>query len=134
MSNLGELRDVLNDTASDIADVLPDLQYWPDAVLYFLKALEAKASELHPSQQQEFENILRFIIAGLNSRLGEGGWESCHYYGRLVCVLSALWQPARLLAPQHRSDPMHRPRHSTKPECRGEASGAVVSKGEGVKI
>ena len=33
MSTLGELKDVLNDTASDIADVLPDLQYWPDAVL-----------------------------------------------------------------------------------------------------
>jgi hypothetical protein len=75
MSNLEELMDVLDDTTSDIADVLTNINDWPDAALYFLKALEAKAMELDPNQQKEFENTLRYIIAGLNSRLGEGGWE-----------------------------------------------------------
>ena len=73
--NLTDLKGVLEDTASDIAQVLPDISDWPDAVIYFLKALEIKAMELKLDQQREYENTLRYIIAGLNSRLGEGGWE-----------------------------------------------------------
>ena len=73
--NLHDLQAVLEDTASDIAQVLPDISDWPDAMMYLLKALEFKAIELKLDQQREFENTLRYIIAGLNSRLGEGGWE-----------------------------------------------------------
>jgi len=40
-----------------------------------LKALEDKAIELDPNQQREFENRLRYIITGLNSRLGQVGWN-----------------------------------------------------------
>jgi hypothetical protein len=47
--NLHDLQAVLNDTASDIAQVLPDVNDWPDAVLYVLKALEVKAVELEGS-------------------------------------------------------------------------------------
>ena len=75
LDNFRDLQTVLDDTASDIAQVLPDISDWPDAVIYFLKALEIKAMELDPNQQREFENTLRYIIAGLNSRLGEGSWE-----------------------------------------------------------
>ena len=73
--NLRDLQTVLDDTASDIAQVLPDINDWPDAIMYLMKALEFKAMELKLDQQREFENTLRYIIAGLNSRLGEGGWE-----------------------------------------------------------
>ena len=73
--NLHDLKTVLDETASDTAQVLPDIDDWPDAVIYLLKALEFKAMELKLDQQREFENTLRYIIAGLNSRLGEGGWE-----------------------------------------------------------
>ena len=73
--NLTDLKGVLDDTASDIAQVLPDISDWPDAIMYLMKALEFKAMELKLDQQREFENTLRYIIAGLNSRLGEGGWE-----------------------------------------------------------
>ena len=73
--NLNDLKAVLDDTASDIAQVLPEINDWPDAMMYLMKALEFKAMELKLDQQREFENTLRYIIAGLNSRLGEGGWE-----------------------------------------------------------
>ena len=73
--NLNDLKSVLDDTASDIAQVLPNINDWPDAIVYLLKALEFKAMELKLDQQREYENALRYIIAGLNSRLGEGGWE-----------------------------------------------------------
>ena len=73
--NFRDLQAVLDDTASDIAQVLPDISDWPDAIMYLMKALEFKAMELKLDQQREFENTLRYIIAGLNSRLGEGGWE-----------------------------------------------------------
>ena len=46
--NLHDLQAVLDDTASDIAQVLPDIYDWPDAVLYFLKALVVKTMELDP--------------------------------------------------------------------------------------
>ena len=73
--NLQDLKTVLDDTASDIAQVLPDISDWPDAIMYLMNALEFKAMELKLDQQREYENTLRYIIAGLNSRLGEGGWE-----------------------------------------------------------
>ena len=75
MSESNDLQAVLDDSTSDISQMLPDDYDWPDAVLYFMKALEIKAMELDPSQQREFDNTLRYILAGLNSRLGEGGWE-----------------------------------------------------------
>ena len=75
LDNLNDLKAVLDETASDIAQVLPEIDDWPDAMMYLLKALEFKAMELKLDQQREFENTLRYIIAGLNSRLGEGGWE-----------------------------------------------------------
>lgn len=40
------LQAVLNDSASHIAQMLPDTKSRPDAVLYFLEALEVTASEL----------------------------------------------------------------------------------------
>ena len=73
--NFRDLQTVLDDTASDIAQVLPDISDWPDAMMYLLKALEFKAMELKLDQQLEFENALRYILAGIQSRLGEGGWE-----------------------------------------------------------
>jgi len=47
--NLHDLQAALDDTASDISQVLPDILDWPDAVLYLLKALEVKAMELEGS-------------------------------------------------------------------------------------
>lgn len=70
--DLRDLQIVLEDAASDIAQVLPDVQDQPDTVMYFLKAFKAKAIELDPNQQQKFEITLRYLIAGMNSRLGEG--------------------------------------------------------------
>ena len=40
--NLRDLQIVLEYTASDIAQVLPEINDWPDAVLYFLKTFEVK--------------------------------------------------------------------------------------------
>ena len=74
-NNLHDLQFVLSETASDITQVLPNINDWPDVLFYFLKALEVKAKNLDPRLQREFENTLRYIIAGFNSRLGEGGWE-----------------------------------------------------------
>ena len=73
--NLNDLKAVLDDTASDIAQVLPDINDWPDAMMYLLKAFEFNPMELILDQQREYENILRYILAGIQSRLGEGGWE-----------------------------------------------------------
>ena len=73
--HLNDLQAVLEDTTSDIVQELLDVNNWPDTVLYFLKTLEVKAIELNPNQRSEFENPYRHIVAGLNSRLGEGGWE-----------------------------------------------------------
>ena len=73
--NLHDLQAVLDDTASDIAQVLPDINDRPDAMMYLLKALEFKAMELKLDQQREYENALRNIVTGIHSRLGEGGWE-----------------------------------------------------------
>ena len=73
--NLHDLKTVLDDTASDIAQVLPDINDWPDAIMYLLKALEFKAMELKLDQRREFENTLRYILTGIQSRLAEGGWE-----------------------------------------------------------
>jgi hypothetical protein len=63
-NNLHNVKTILCDTASDIAQVLPDINVRPDAVLYFLKALEVKAKDLDPRLQREFKNSLRIIITG----------------------------------------------------------------------
>jgi hypothetical protein len=38
--NLLDHQTVLGHTISDIAQVLPDINHWPDAVMYLLEALE----------------------------------------------------------------------------------------------
>jgi hypothetical protein len=68
-TNLRDFQSFLDDTASDIAQVLPDINDWSDGMMYLLKAIEFKAMEMELDQQREFENTLRYVIADLNSRL-----------------------------------------------------------------
>jgi hypothetical protein len=43
MNTLDELRDVLDDTAQDMAQVVPNPEDWSNWIIYFLEELEDKA-------------------------------------------------------------------------------------------
>lgn len=49
--NLHDLQTVLDGSTPDIAQVLPEINDWPDAVIYYLKSLEDKAVGIESTER-----------------------------------------------------------------------------------
>jgi hypothetical protein len=54
--NLNDLKTVLDETASDTAQVLIHINNWPEAELNFLKTWEVKAVEFDLNQKKDLES------------------------------------------------------------------------------
>lgn len=69
MSELQELRELLDDTAQDMAQVLPDSSDWSRWLMYLLEGLDGLAND-----PQEFEEMLDDLKNTIETRLEAGRW------------------------------------------------------------
>jgi hypothetical protein len=69
MNELQELRELLDDTAQDMAQVLPESSDWARWLTYLLEGLDNLAND-----SQEFEEMLDDLKNTIETRLEAGRW------------------------------------------------------------
>jgi len=62
-----DLREVLNDTAGDLAQLIPNPEEWSNWIIYFLEELEDKTDN-----RAGFLEMLREVQDYLSKRIGGG--------------------------------------------------------------
>ena len=72
-ANEDELRDVLDKTAQEIAQIYPNPRTWQSWLVYLLGRLEAQAIE-NPAYTGSFKEMLVSLQDELRNRLKTGGW------------------------------------------------------------
>jgi hypothetical protein len=72
-SNEDDLRDVLDKTAQEIADMYSNPRTWQSWLIYLLERLEAKATQ-NPAHMESFKEMLSSLQDELRNRLKTGGW------------------------------------------------------------
>ena len=72
--NLHYLHSVLDETATDIAQVQTDVVDWHRAVTYLLQILEVKLMDIDLQHPKSFDTMLEVLMADMKLRLEEGGW------------------------------------------------------------
>ncbi len=68
-----ELRDTLDKTAQEIAQMSPNPRTWQSWMVYLLGRLEAKAIE-NPAYTESFKEMIISFQDELRNRLKTGGW------------------------------------------------------------
>jgi hypothetical protein len=71
--NEDDLREVLNNTASEISQRYPNPRTWQSWIIYLLEHLEACAIE-NPAYMESFKEMLVSMQDELRNRLKTGGW------------------------------------------------------------
>jgi hypothetical protein len=74
MSKEDELRDVLNETANEIAHLDRNPRTWLAWVTYLLERLEQQATDVNPTYQQSYREMLTMLQDVIRNRLKTGGW------------------------------------------------------------
>jgi hypothetical protein len=72
-SNEDDLRDILNNTALEIAQTYPNPRTWQSWMVYLLERLEAKAVE-NPAYTESFKEMIVSLQDELRNRVKTGGW------------------------------------------------------------
>jgi len=72
-SNEDDLRDVLNKTALEIAQMYPNPRTWQSWMIYLLERLEAQAIK-NPAYTESFKEMLSSLQDELRNRMKTGGW------------------------------------------------------------
>jgi hypothetical protein len=80
MSNFDQLRDLINETAGNLAQAEPDPAKWAQWVLFLCECLEAEAFDNsqgpdYPKISGPLELAFERIREGLSSRLERGRWS-----------------------------------------------------------
>jgi hypothetical protein len=73
ISNEDELRDTLNKTALEIAQMYNNPRTWQSWMVYLLERLEAKATQ-NSAYMESFKEMLASLQDELRNRLKTGGW------------------------------------------------------------
>ena len=68
-----ELRDTLDKTAQEIAQMYPNPRTWQSWMVYLLQRLEAKAVE-NPAYTESFKEMIISLQDELRNRMKTGGW------------------------------------------------------------
>ena len=74
MITIEELQDLLDDTANDIAQVLPKISEWQGAMVYLLKALEVKAIDRDSFHPMNYDRFLDTLATDIRLRLRDKQW------------------------------------------------------------
>jgi len=72
-SNEDELRDVLDKTALEIAQMYSNPRTWQSWLTYLLERLEAQAMQ-NSAHMESFKEMLASLQDELRNRLKTGGW------------------------------------------------------------
>jgi hypothetical protein len=72
-SNEDDLRDILNNTALEIAQMYPNPRTWQSWMVYLMERLEAKAVE-NPAYTESFKEMIVSLQDELRNRVKTGGW------------------------------------------------------------
>jgi hypothetical protein len=71
--NEDNLRDVLDKTALEIAEMYSNPRTWQSWMVYLLERLEAEANK-SPAHMESFKEMLASLQDELRNRLKTGGW------------------------------------------------------------
>ena len=74
MSDIDELREMLDQTAGEIARVENDPRPWLMWVTYLLEQMERQAMGVDPEHKQAFNDMLAALRDTIKNRLRTGGW------------------------------------------------------------
>ena len=73
-SNEDELRDVLDKTAQEIAQMYGNPRTWQSWMVYLLGRLEEQATHENPANMETFKEMLSALQDEIRNRLKTGGW------------------------------------------------------------
>jgi hypothetical protein len=73
-SNEDELRDVLNETAQEMARMVGNPRSWHSWVTYLLERLEEQALRRNAGDSDNFKEMLSALQDEIRNRLRTGGW------------------------------------------------------------
>lgn len=73
MSKEDELRDVLKEAASEIAQAQSNSRTWQSWIIYFLNQLEEQSTSNNPDKAS-FTELLSALQDAIRNRLKTGGW------------------------------------------------------------
>jgi hypothetical protein len=72
-TNEDDLREILNNTALEIAQIYPNPRTWQSWMIYLMERLESKAIE-NPAYNESFKEMIISLQDELRNRLKTGGW------------------------------------------------------------
>jgi hypothetical protein len=72
-SNEDDLRDILDKTAQEMAQMYSNPRTWQSWMVYLLGRLEAQATQ-NPAYMESFKEMLASLQDELRNRLKTGGW------------------------------------------------------------
>lgn len=74
MSKEDELRDILNETAKQVADLQSNPRTWLSWMVYFLEQLEEQSQKQYPDKAS-FKDMLSALQSEVRNRMKTGGWH-----------------------------------------------------------
>jgi hypothetical protein len=75
MSKDEELRDILNETASDLARIQTNPRMWLSWLVYLLARLEDKSNTQSSGSRDAYTSMLAALQDEIRNRLKTGGWN-----------------------------------------------------------
>ncbi|MBI5842233.1 MAG: hypothetical protein HZB19_19270 [Chloroflexi bacterium] len=75
MSREDELRDILQQTAKDIAQAQGNPRTWLSWIVYLLARLEEQATNENPANKESFLEMLSALQDEIRNRTRTGGWH-----------------------------------------------------------
>jgi hypothetical protein len=74
MSRDDELRQLLDETASEISRLSSNPRTWLSWMVYLLGCLERQATDENPSHKDLYKDMLSALLDAIRNRLRTGGW------------------------------------------------------------
>lgn len=74
MRSEDELRELLDETAREIADFSDNPRSWLTWITYLMDKLDEQAKNSSPMYQDIYQDLLYALQAAIRNRLSTGGW------------------------------------------------------------
>ena len=74
MSRDDELRQLLDETATEISRLSSNPRTWLSWMVYLLGRLEQQATDENPSHKDLYKDMLSALLDAIRNRLKTGGW------------------------------------------------------------
>lgn len=74
MSRDDELRELMDKTASEIKRLSSNPRTWLSWMVYLLAALEKQATDVNPSNKDQFKDMLSALDEAIRNRFKRGSW------------------------------------------------------------